>query len=121
VLLNFFFADLECVLLELQVLLYGFAVGLGSQTHQLFQGLDDLVILHLTVGHGNLAVLQTSGGFHDDGLIILHLNTAGVKIIDFSDFFKSDANDFGHNSSKLPYSPPQNAASAPARAVTEGF
>ena len=115
---DLFLADAEGILFQAEIVLHDFFVRVGGDAHQLLEGLDDLVVLHGGVGHGDLAVFQTPGRLHDDGLVLLDLDALGVKIINLADFFESDADHFCHKTS---HRAPQKAASAPASAVTEGF
>ena len=89
-------ADPEGLLLEGFVLLNDFGIRGGGDADQRLQRLDDLIVLQLGVGQGDLAIFQAPCRFHDNRHLLLDGNAFGIKIINLADFFESDADDFCH-------------------------
>ena len=86
----------ESLLLFLVVFLHPAQILLRGGTGHLFQGLYHTGLVHLPVGDSHRAAFGTAGGFHNHGLPHAVAAAIGVKVINFSDFLKSDADDLCH-------------------------
>ena len=99
VLSNFLFTDMKRFLRAFLVGLHNLRIGIGCHTNQLFQRLDHFPFGDIPVCQRYLAIFHAPCGFHNNMLANFGLYAAGVKIIYFSDFFKSDSNNLSQNGS----------------------
>ena len=86
----------ESLFLFFTVFLHPAQILLRGGTGHLFQGLYHTGLVHLPVGDSHRAAFGTAGGFHNHGLPHAVAAAIGVKVINFSDFLKSDADDLCH-------------------------